>query len=204
MTKGKLHHTWKRLRIISSWYFVAGLIISSLVAITALRNNNLRAIYLRDQVNQADVQNGDVESALRQLRSFVYSHMNTDLSSGPNAIKPPVQLKVRYERLAMAEKDRVSAINAKIYTDAQKTCEAQFPEGLSGRGRVPCIQDYVTQHGLKEQPIPDALYKFDFTSPSWSLDLAGWSIVFAALFGLLSIVRLSLEYWLHRYLREHA
>ncbi len=170
----------------------------------ALRHNNFTALYLRDQVNIADQNNADVEGALRTLRQYVYSHMNTDLASGPNAIKPPVQLKYRYDRLVATEKARVSAINATVYTEAQKTCEAQFPSGLSGRGRVPCIQDYVTKHGVSEQPIPEALYKFDFAPPFWSPDLAGWSLLLTALFGLLLITRISLEYWLSRYLRQHS
>jgi hypothetical protein len=146
------------------------------MSVFGLRSNNLAALSLRDNVLKVDQQNGDVETALRQLRIYVYAHMNTDLTSGPNAIKPPIQLKYRYDRLVAIEKDRVSSVNAKVYNDAQTTCEQLFPHGLSGGGRVPCIQDYVTAHGAKEKTIVDALYKFDFASPVWSSDLAGWSL----------------------------
>lgn len=68
-------------------------IVASIVCVFALRANNLKALELRDNVVAVDKQNGDIEAALRELRTFVYGHMNTNLSSGPNAIKPPIQLK---------------------------------------------------------------------------------------------------------------
>jgi hypothetical protein len=40
----------------------------------------------------------------------------------------------------------------KVYTDAQNYCERLFPTGLSGSGRVPCIEDYVARNQLKESP----------------------------------------------------
>lgn len=197
MDKGKLHHLWRKLRPISYWYFLVGCVVCGLVAIYALRQNNLTAVRLRDEVLKVDQQNGDVEAALRTLRAHVYGHMNASLAN-PTGVYPPIQLKYRYERLVTAEKERVSAQNERIYNDAQTTCEQQFPAGLSGGGRVPCIEAYVANHGVKEQPIPDALYKFDFVAPVWSPDLAGWSLVLAGLFLALFAFRLSLEIWLKR------
>jgi hypothetical protein len=48
---------------------------------------------------------------------------------------------------------------------------------------VPCIQQYVQSHSKTAvtATIPDALYKFSFVSPSWSPDLAGWSLLIALL-----------------------
>jgi len=201
MNKRRLHHLWTRLRPISYWYFLALFIIGAVISVSALRNNNLTMIKLRDAVITADEQNGDTETALRNLREYVYSHMNTNLASGPDAIKPPVQLKYRYERLVAAEKARVAASNSQIYTEAQAFCEQQFPAGLSGGGRVPCIEQYVTRSGVTEQPIPEGLYKFDFVSPWWSPDLAGWSLVASTLFLLLFLFRFGLERWVRSELR---
>jgi hypothetical protein len=169
----------------------------------ALRHNNLTAIYLRDQVIQADKQNGDVEGALKNLRVYTYSHMNAGLSVGPNSDQPPIQLKYRYERLVAAEKKRVSTINATVYSQAQTTCEKLFPHGISGGGRVPCVQDYISQHGVKEKPVPEDLYKFNFISPIWSPDLAGLSVIVTSLLGLLLIVQIGLNYWLKNNLKNH-
>jgi hypothetical protein len=194
MDKRKLHHYWTKIRPVSPWYFLILAVISGAISIYALRENNLTMIRLREAVIQADEQNGDVEKALRELREHVHTHMNTNLASGPGAIKPPIQLKHRYDRLAQAEKERAAAVNGRIYTEAQAVCERQVPTGLSGGGRIPCIEQYVTQQGgVKPQPIPDDLYKFDFVSPSWSPDLAGWSLMATAIFGILFIFRWGME-----------
>lgn len=159
------------------------------LGVYGLRQNNLTMIRLRDKVYEADKNNSDVETPLRNLRAYVYAHMNTDLASGSNGIRPPLQLKYRYERLTQAEKDRVAAINAKIYTEGQRYCETLYPAdvSISGRARVPCIQNYVTQNGVKADSIPDSLYKFDFVSPSWSFDVAGWSLM-AGFVSLLAVI----------------
>ncbi len=196
VNKRYLHHIWTKLHPFSPWLFLCLFVASAVFSIYALRDNNLKMIQLRDEVVKADEANGDVEAALKKLREHVYAHMNTNLSSGDFAIKPPIQLKYRYDRLLAAEQERVAGINAKIYTDAQNECERLFPQGLSGSGRVPCIQQYVTTHGEKEKPIEDALYKFDFVSPAWSPDLAGWSLVVSTLFALLFIIRFGLERWM--------
>jgi hypothetical protein len=196
MNKRRLHHYWTKLRSVSPWYFLVLFVVSAALSVYALRSNNLRMIELRDAVVAADERGGDTEAALRDLREFVHSHMNTDLASGRNAIRPPVQLKFRYERLVAEEKKRVAASNAQIYTRAQEICEQRFPAGLSGGRRVPCIEQYVTQNGVREQSIPESLYKFDFVSPYWSPDLAGWSIVASGLFLLLGVSRFGMERWI--------
>lgn len=164
--------------------FLALLIVSGVVAIYALRHNNQTMVKLRAEVYAADQAGGDVNGALNKLREYVYGHMNTDLSSGGNAIKPPIQLKYAYERLLDAQQQTAAANNSQIYTQAQTYCQGQVPAGFSGRGRVPCVQDYVTSHGVKTTPIPTGLYQFDFVSPAWSPDLAGWSLAVTALMGL--------------------
>lgn len=183
------------------WYFLIVFGISLAIGIAALRQNNLTMVRLRNEVAKADEQNGDVEGALRKLREHVHSHMNTDLS-GPNSIRPPIQLKHRYERLVQAELERVAQTNSQIYTEAQTVCEQRFPAGLSGSGRIPCIQEYVTSRGAKTNPIPDALYKFDFVSPNWSPDLAGWSLVVSAASAALFVIRYGLERLIRLQLRK--
>jgi len=202
MNKTQLRNFRRKLLGIKPWYFLAVAVVSGLIAITALRQNNLRMIELRAAVVKADKNNSNAESALRNLREFVYGHMNTNLSSGNNAIKPPIQLKYRYDRLVNAEKKRVADINAQVYSTAQAVCEQQVPQGLSGRGRVPCIQQYVSDHGAKEQPIPDGLYKFDFVSPTWSPDLAGVSLLISLVALFLFVASFGLERWVRTELRE--
>lgn len=203
MNKRRVHYWFNKLRTFSAWYFFLAAVICFSVAVITLRNNNLTAVRLRADLLAVDKQNGDVNAALNKLRLYMYSHMNTDLSAG-GTIRPPVQLKYSYERLVTAEKDRVSKANAAIYNQAQKECERLFPVGLSGSGRIPCITDFVSKYGQAEQPIEDALYKFDFISPTWSPDLAGLSLLFGGLFTVLFVVRLILQNWLKNYLSQHA
>jgi hypothetical protein len=198
MNKRKLHHIMVVLRPISHWYFLVICLVSLAVGIYGLRANNLKAIELRDKLLQVDKENGDVEVALRDLREFTYSHMNARLASD-TGIYPPIQLKYRYERLVQAEKERAAGGSENIYNDAQKYCEQKFPAGLSGSNRLPCIKDYVDSRtaAVKEtQEIPDSLYKFDFVSPVWSPDMAGWSLVITAVAFLLFIVRVLGDRWL--------
>lgn len=203
MSKRSLHHLWTKLRPFGSFYFLGAAIVLMILGVLAMRQNNLTALELRDEVAKVDEQDGDVEAALRRLREHVVNHMNSDLGGGATNIQQPVQLKFRYERLVAAEKERVSKENEKVYNEAQIDCERRFPEGLSGRGRVPCIEEYVSAHSAKEQPIPDSLYKFDFISPRWSPDLAGFCLLFSGVFLLLFMVRFLLERWLKHQLADH-
>lgn len=202
MDKKFFRHFHRILQPINSYIPLVIAIIFGVICVFSLRSNNLKALQLRDAVNQVDKENGDVEKALRELRTFIYSHMNTNLSSGPNAIKPPVQLKYRYERLVQAEQDRLSTENAKIYTEAQAECEKRFPKGLSGSGRIPCITEYVASKGVQQNTIPDSLYKFDFVSPLWTPDLAGWSLVIASLSFAVFVIKLLLDRWVKAELRD--
>ena len=203
MNKRKLHHAWRNMKKLSYWYLLIGFLLWATIAVFALRSNNLTALHLRDEVLKVDEQNGDVETALRNLREYVYAHMNTDLA-GSTSVYPPIQLKYRYERLVEAEKAKVPQSNPTA--DAQAYCEANFPQSFYGAGRLPCIQNYIDTHPVQEAPapnIPDSLYKFDFASPRWSPDLAGWSMVLAGLFGFAFVVRFILERWMHAQLRSH-
>ena len=201
MHKRHLHHILKRLKQVHAWYFVIAIVIVAGVAVTSLRNNNIKALQLRDTVLEVDKQNGDVESALRDLREHVYSHMNSNLAV-PGGAYPPVQLKYRYERLVAAEKSSTAQANAKLYTEAQGYCESMIPTGRS-LNRIDCIQNYITgKGGATEKAIPDALYKFDFVPPVWSPDLAGWSLVLLVVLLLLFAMRTTAVLWLKHTLRE--
>jgi hypothetical protein len=195
MNKRKLHHIWTIVRPIKPIYFLIVAGVLALTCVLSLRQNNLNMIKLRDKVYAADQQNGDTETALRHLREYVYTHMHTDLSSGGNSIKPPIQLKYRYDRLVAAAQAQSANQTSKVYSDAQAECERQFPVGLSGSGRIPCIQAYVYSHGPSQVSIPDALYKFDFVSPRWTPDLAGLSLVGAVMFGLIGSVMFIADWW---------
>ncbi len=191
------------IKYVPRYVFLILFITSALISIHALRQNNLHMVKLRDAVYQADKNNGDVNTALNSLRAYVYAHMNTNLSSGTNGIKPPIQLPYTYARLASTAQQQSS--NAGLYTEAENYCQAKIPasESISGRGRISCVQDYILSHGGKVAPeVPKVLYEFDFISPSWSPDLAGWSLIFTAIFFLAFIVKLAFDKILGAQLRH--
>lgn len=158
-------------------------VISAIICIFALRHNNEQMIKLRNAVYVADQQNGDVNKALNDLRRYVYSHMNTDLSSGNDSIKPPIQLKYTYQRLYDDQLERVQASNQAIYSAAQQYCHGAVNQN-SQQAQNTCIQNYAVSHGAKgaDVNIPKGLYQFDFISPTWSPDLAGWTLLLSIIF----------------------
>ncbi len=151
---------------------------------------------------QVDKANGDVETTLKELRGFTYAHMNANLAGGQNSIYPPIQLQYTYERLVQIEQARVATAQKDIMAQATSYCARAVPENGPGTNRIPCITQYIQGNSVKEQDIPDALYKFDFIAPVWSPDMAGWSLVLGLIFLLLGVVRFLLEKWLKHTLKH--
>lgn len=189
-TKKHLHHLWTKFRLIRVEYLMVAFACLIILTAFALRHNNQQMLELRQAVFTADEQNGDVEGALRELRKYVYAHMNTDLDSGKTSVYPPIQLEHTYARLLEAQQGAIKQANQQIYTEAQAYCEKLHPESFSGGPRVPCIRDYVASKGVQTASIPDSLYKFDFVSPKWSPDLAGWGIVATVIVCIVLMVRI--------------
>lgn len=181
MDKRYAHHLWTRIRPIKPWYFLLLTVVFAGLAAYGLRSNYLHMVSLREQVYAADKSGKGVTEALQELRDFMGKHMNTNLTSGDTSVYPPLQLKYTYDRLVQAKGEQTSDYNARIYTNAQKYCEAKIPNYTIGKYRVQCIQQYIASHGRESVTIDPDLYKFDFYSPNWSPDLAGLSIVFACL-----------------------
>lgn len=197
MNKRHLHHVWRIYRRVKPWYFIAAVLVFGAISLVSLRHNNEQMVRLRDAVYTADKNNGDVEGALRQLRQYVYSHMNTSLASGPNAVHPPIQLKYTYERLQQSQENTLGQGNSALYNQAQAYCEQQTQVGSEV---ISCIQQYAISHGAQLTPIPDSLYKFDFTSAKWSFDLAGWSLILTGLSALGFLITAPYHWWAKKYL----
>jgi hypothetical protein len=198
LNKRRLYHVWKKVRMVSPWYFIATAAISGTVGVIALRANNLEMARLRDAVYQADKKGSHITEALQKLQVYVSAHMNTSLSAGPNAPYPPIQLQYTYDRAVQEAGNAASAANAHVYTDAQHYCEQTIPNGFSGSYRISCVQTYIDQHGVRLPTIPDGMYKFDFLSPVWSPDVAGWSVLITVLLLLIAVFLFVIRWWLKR------
>jgi hypothetical protein len=195
MNKRYLHHIWTRVRPIKTGYLLVLFIVSATICIFALRDNNLTMLKLRNQVYTADKNNGNVEGALEQLRSYVGAHMNTSLTTDNGSVYPPIQLKYTYQRLVAAAEVQSSGSNSQLYTQAEDYCQSLNSSNFSGRSRVPCVENYVSTHGASVPTIPASLYEFDFVSPAWSPDLAGWSLLVTILLFILTVLRFAIGYW---------
>jgi hypothetical protein len=181
-------HLQKRA-ILKLAVFGVGLIIFVALSFVGLAHNSNEAKQRYDRLIAVDQSGGDVEKALNDLRSYIYSHMNTQIGSD-TGIRPPIQLQGTYERLVQAEEARVAKANETLYQEAQADCERRQPAGFSGSNRLECIEAYVDANGVKQQSIEDDFYKFDFAPPVWSMDLAGISIALSVVFSISFIVEL--------------
>lgn len=179
MPKTKPHHIHKKYHPFGPLNFLAIALLITAVCVSVLRSNNEHMVELRSDVYQADRKNTNVVGALQNLQAYVTTHMNTNLSTGNGSVYPPIQLKYTYQRLLNNESANAAQANLQLYTDAQNYCQAQIPSGFSGRYRVPCIEQYVQNHDNSLPAVPASQYKFDFVSPAWSPDLAGWSALAA-------------------------
>ena len=199
MNKRKWHHIWKIVHHVKPWYFLGIALVFGYICLISLRSNNQQMVKLRGALYTADQNNGDIQTALNALQGYVIAHMNTDLSSGSNAIYPPIQLKYTYDRLAQARIETLANANSQLYNAAQTYCEGINSQDFSGRNRVPCIESYVQTHAPSEfSAIPDSLYKFSFLSPRWSPDMAGWSMVVASLSVLGFVKVLIIDLWIKK------
>jgi len=197
MNKRHLHHVWRIYRHASPWYFLVAFLVFGVICLVSLRHNNEEMVRLRDAVYTADQNGGNVEGALRTLREYVYSHMNTSLASGPNAVHPPIQLKYTYERLEAAEESALGQGNSALYVAAQSYCEGQSDEGSEV---ITCIQQYAAQRGVQLAPVPASLYEFDFVSARWSPDMAGWTLLLTILSALGFLITAPYHWWAKKYL----
>jgi hypothetical protein len=167
------------------WLIIGVFVASTYNFVIAYRNNDIEMVGLREAVYVADEQGGDIETALRELRDFVTTHMNADLRKGSNTIESedPIQLVNTYNRAVAAEQVRVSTERAKIASEAQSSCEKQFPLPPLTR-RAQCVQEYKDARTVTERTIDKQYYTYDFVSPSWSPDEAGLSLLVSVTTGL--------------------
>ncbi|MDB5182652.1 MAG: hypothetical protein JWO47_436 [Candidatus Saccharibacteria bacterium] len=202
--KRRLHHILILLRRVNSFLLLGLCIFFAVMAVLALRSNNQNMVKLRSAVFEADKNNKDIEQSLKNLREYVYDHMNTNLASGANAVKPPIQLKYTFDRLNAANAAAYQAQTKQVLDDAEATCVAQYPGSVFSQPRSECAKAYGAAHPVTQKSIQDDLYKFDFLSPAWSPDQAGWSILAAGFFFMLFVVRVLSSWVIKRELESNS
>lgn len=191
--KARIRRSIKDLQYVKTWQLIILLIISLLVSATFLRLNNIGMVERREAVISADEEgNGDIIiQRLYELQRYVSTHMNTDLSGG-------VKLQASYSRdWAAWNADRYSAQNANgdIYQKAVDVCKPQF--SYTSSAYIHCISSELDKYppasdlaSATSEP-PEAAYIHSFTSPLWSPDWAGWTVLISVLLTLFIIIRLA-------------
>ncbi|MDO8266156.1 MAG: hypothetical protein Q7T41_04425 [Candidatus Saccharibacteria bacterium] len=188
MRKRKNHRSDKK-SVYKIVVFGGATVATGALSVVGLINNGNGAVKRFEALKAVDSAGGDVDTALNELRSYIYAHMNTEIG-GPNGIYPPIQLRGTYERLVATEEKRVADTNDNLIVEAKEYCEANGSQGFSGRYRIDCVGAYTDEYGAKIQEIDSSLYKYDFVAPRWSPDLAGFSIVATILFSLITIFQI--------------
>ena len=180
------------------WYFWFGLslltvVLSAWVAVSALRQNNLLMDKLRQEVFLADKNDGDIEAALGALRRHVLLHMNADLVDfrlqdqvGSEEFfgnsQKPIQLVHKYYRDSVAKHQETLVLYGPevqaVLPKAEALCQAQE---IGPSEQLSCLVAKTKEIGNETYPLWDFpnkdYYVFDFVSPRWSPDRAGWSLV---------------------------
>jgi hypothetical protein len=205
-TYRRLLHKAKRLK---TWQLLILLLLGLIVSATFLRLNNLGMVERRAAVIAAD-EAGDRErlrSTIVDLQKYVTGHMNTNLGSG-------FYLTKTYERdrdAALAAANQTANPNSDVYQQASVECRSRFQGGRESfrNDYVQCVIDRVgalspqtNVESALNLPKADA-YRINFSSPIWSLDLAGLSVAFCVLVTLVIFGRLALVFLLRMLLRRH-
>lgn len=140
-----------------------------------LRQNNLKMLELRDKVFAADKSGQKVYDSLNTFQRYVTTHIN---SSPPKLdSQSAIQLKYTYDRTVAAEAARVATARQQMTSEATSYCETQYA-AVRLTQRAQCVQDYVAARPITTATINKDLYSYNFSSPSWSPDRAGYSLVF--------------------------
>ena len=183
---------------IKTWQIALLVVIFSVCSALTLRSNNLQMVYLRQQVIAADTKGVGVSERLRQLNSYIFKHMNTQ-------VVRPIELVGTYNRQAQAVIQNAQKGSGRdIYAEGTAACERR---GIPLSSIAQCIAQYANQNAqsVAEQKIrlPDKnLFVYSFASPLWTPDLAGISVLLTVVFTIWLLTRL-IEFLIVRLIVRH-
>ncbi len=197
MNQRRLHTIYKLITQVKTWQLCVLLVIGVVLSLSFLRLNNLGMDARRTVVQQAD-KKADKDAtrlALVELQRYVSSHMNTSL--GPNGFYLEHQYN-RDKQSALNSATLDSNPNSAVYQQASIECRNRFQGGVSSfrNDYVACVAERVKTlspsddltSGLK---LPKAeSYRYDFASPKWSPDLAGFSVLFCLIVTSVIVIRI--------------
>lgn len=199
VAKQKTKALERKLEKIKTWHLVVLLLMFGFLAATFLRLNNVGMDERRQAVLMADEEGDDslIAKRLYDLQRYVSSHMHTDTGRIP--------LDGKYQRDNQALKESLenqsdSNPQGNVYKKAAEVCD---PIGQSQGWRWPdprytdCVnrelEKYPAASELQTQyqPLPVESYYHSFSSPIWSPDFAGWTILLCIVIIMIILFRLA-------------
>ncbi len=188
----------RRLEQVKTWQLLILFVMFAFITATFLRLNNVGMVERREVVYAADKTDDSVglASRLYDLQRFVSAHMNAD--PGRVALVKTYERDNERHKKAYQESSNSTA-NGDAFQKAEAVCG---PIARSNGWRWPdmrytnCINQELEkipggQAVMSEfKPLPVEPYYHTFTSPLWSPDFAGWSLIVTVIIGLIIIGRL--------------
>lgn len=196
----------RQLQRVKTWQLLILLILCAILTATFLRLNNIGMIERRTAVKQAD-KRGDEQAlanSLYALQRWSAAHMN--------ASSDVFYLENSYERdvkKATQQRKDTGDVTARIVERADAMCKARFGNVYSS-AYVHCftteqarlIKEYPQTIVSVKLPNPE-LYRHEFTSPLWTPDFAGWSLLVCVVLLLIIVFRSISVFILKLLLRRH-
>jgi len=196
----------RRLQRVKTWQLLILLILCSVLAATFLRLNNIGMIERRTAVKQAD-ERGDEQAMannLYALQRWSAGHMNA--SSDAFYLEHSYQRDVKK---ATQSREDTGDVTARIVERADAICKARYGNVYSSTyvlcfaaEQARLIKEYPQAIVSVKLPNPE-LYRHEFSSPLWTPDFAGWSLLICAVILLVIVFRLISLFILKLLLRRH-
>lgn len=196
-SKSRTSRKWRK-RTVKTWQLLLLLIIFLTISVLALRHNNLTMVKLRNDVITADEKGVGTADALAELNEYIFKHMNTQ-------VVRPIELVNTYNRQAQAVVESAQRGSGRdIYAEGTAACERR---GIPLSSIAQCITNYANNNAAsvaqKKITLPDkSLFTYSFSSPRWTPDLAGFSLLITVVISLWLLARL-IEYIAVRLVVRH-
>jgi hypothetical protein len=202
--KRKVRRSIRQLQVIKTWQLVILLILMLFITATFLRLNNTGMVSRRNAIAAAD-KSGDVDQITQRLYDMQrYSSAHMNASSGVMYLQDQYNRDVQRQAENASQTGSVKALE--IRRAAEEVCRPQF-NGWSP-AYVQCYVNELNKHPSDEvteqiTPPSSALYRYDFVSPLWSPDFAGWSALVSLLITVVIVLRIIGLIILRVLLRHH-
>lgn len=197
--KRQIRFQIKRLEQVKTWQLIVLLVMSAFITATFLRLNNVGMIERRDAVEAADKSGDEVvlQQRLYDLQRYVSSHMNAD----PGRIPLENTYKRALDREFKKFESRVQNSDG-VVGKVREICDAEARAGGWGHYTTAADPRYVDCINREHEKMSGAeaaesqftapstvAYYQTFTSPRWSPDFAGWSLIITAVIALIIVFR---------------